>query len=111
MSFWNWFKPKNKTNVVLPTSDNTRLLHGHELLKAFTTDTEPKVADYPKGKYTAHWETVIGTVDGGYSAIVRFYGNQGSGLLKEVVVLQPTVDALKAEVDTLIRRTMEQYKR
>lgn len=109
MAFWNWFKPKNKTNVVLPTEDNTKLLHGLDLVKAFTTDTEPKVADYHKSQYAAYWETVLETIDGGYRATVRFYST--NGLAKEVEFKAANVPELKDAVNSEIRKTMLQYKR
>ena len=64
MSIFSWFKPKNKHNVVLPTTNKNELLHGLELIKAFTTDTEPKCADFPRGKYHVYWETFLNTVPG-----------------------------------------------
>ena len=109
MSFWDWFKPKNKSTVVLPTADNSKLLHGLELLKAFTTETEPKVADYPLSKYTAHWEILLNTIDGGYQALVRFYTK--TGIAKEIEFKALTVTELKDAVNSEIRKTMLQYKR
>ena len=111
MSFWDWFKPKSKNTVVLPVEDNSKLLHGLEYVKAFTTQTEPKIADFPKTKYSVHWETLLGHVDGGYHAIVRFYFNEGMGVLKEVNVFKASIDALKDEVNSIILSTMTQYKR
>jgi hypothetical protein len=110
MSFLNWFRPKNKHNVVLPTTDSSKLIHGLELVKQFTTETEPKVADYPKTQYKVYWETLLDTVPGGYTALVRFYPFDG-GTVKEVRVTEKDVAALKDAVNAVIRTTMNQNKR
>lgn len=110
MGFFTWFKPKNKSNVVLPTSNSKELLHGLELVKAFTTVNEPKVADYPKTKYKVYWETVLDTVPGGYSAIVRFYSFDG-GAPKEVKFTEKEVTSLKDNVNKVIHTVMNQNKR
>lgn len=110
MGFFDWFKPKNKSNVVLPTRNSTELLHGLELIKAFTTETEPKVADYPKTKYKVYWETVLDTISGGYSATIRFYPFDG-GAPKEIKLMEKDINGLKVEVNKLIHSTMLQNKR
>lgn len=111
MSFFEWFNPKNKRNVVLPTSDRKDLLHGLELVKAFTTTTEPQCADYPNGQYKVYWETVLNTVNGGYSALVRFYNFDDNAIVKEERVIKPDIVSLKDEVNKLIITTMSQNKR
>ena len=110
MSLFDWFKPKNKHNVVLPTSNSKELLHGLDLVKAFTTTTEPKVSDYPKSKYTVYWETLLDTVPGGYSAVVRFYPFDG-GSVKEYKIVEKDVNTLKEEVNNKIYTIMNQNKR
>ena len=111
MGFWDWFKPSNKHNVVLPSEDSSKLLHGFDLIKAFTTVDEPKVVDYPYTKYKVHWEIFIECKNGGYEAIVRFYDNETNTIRDETLVIKPTVEALKNEVNQIILDTMKQYKR
>lgn len=111
MSFLDWFKPKNKHNVVLPTSNPKDLLHGLELVKAFTTKTEPLCADFPKGQYKVYWETLLDTVSGGYTALVRFYTFDDNKVVKEERITKPNIESLKDAVNTLILFTMSQNKR
>jgi hypothetical protein len=86
-------------------------LTGLALVQHFTTDDEPKVADYPKGKYKVYWEIFVNDVPGGYSAVVRFY-EIGSGVMVEQnQFIEPSVYKLKPFVNEYIRTTMAKYAR
>jgi len=110
MGMFSWFKSKNKSNVVIPTSNSSELLHGLELVKAFTTATEPKVSDFPKTLYSVYWEIVVETIGGGYSAVVRFYPYSG-GTVQEMRHSAKTVDELKIDVNKTILSVMSQYRK
>ena len=111
MNILDWFKPKNKRNVVIPTLDKGQL-QGVELIKAFSTEDEPKVVDYPKSQYKLYWETFIDAIPGGYGALLRFYVFGGSGAVyKEHKFQAPTVAELRKLVSQMILDTMEQNKR
>jgi hypothetical protein len=111
MKFFTWFTPKNKKNVVVPVNNFTEQLHGIDLIKAFSTHDEPKVADFPRNKYKLYWETCIETLHGGYSAVVRFYTFDSNKLYSETTIAKITVEELKAAVNSLIFDTMNQNKR
>jgi hypothetical protein len=106
---FEWFKPKNKKNVVIP-SPAVGPLRGQKLLDAFTTEDEPKVRDFPKEKYDVYWETFIDAVPGGYEALVRFYSFK-AGVLFEKTITTMTVGELKKEVNQLILATMAENKK
>lgn len=94
------------------TEEPEERLHGLEVIKAFSTGDEPKLVDYPRGKYCGQWETVLGEVPGGYTAVVRFYGYAGyEDRNKEFILTSPTIRALRPAVHTLIRDTMQTFKR
>ena len=87
---------------------------GLDIVRNFTTDDEPKVVDYPKGKYFAYWEIVVGEVPGGYSAVVRFYPSVAAPMLTgqlEYTFVEPRLNDLKPQVNSLIRTRMEDFKR
>lgn len=87
-------------------------LVGLDVIKAFTTSDEPQVRDYPKGQYKGFWETILGEVPGGYTAVVRFYGYAGhEDIFQEHVFTAPTIDKLRPAVHALIREKMETFKR
>ena len=111
MKLFNWFKPKNKHNVVLPEFDNTKLLHGLELVKAFTTATEPKVKDFPRTEYKVYWETLLDTIDGGYQAVVRFYPFDNTAKFEEQHFTNANLQALKDDVNRAIHMTMAKNAR
>jgi hypothetical protein len=106
---FDWFKPKNKKNVVVPMK-GTALLSGMELIKSFTTESEPKVVDFPKEKYSVFWEIILETTEAGYIAVVRFYDYFGK-VIKETKYGAITVEELKESVNKDILATMAQNKR
>lgn len=113
---WNPFKRnRGATDVgrgisIDAVTEEEKPLKGLELLQKFTTPTEPKLADYPKGKYTATWEILIQDIPGGYSAMVRFY-KYDTGLDKEFQFIKPNVAQLKLEVNKCILQIMPTYER
>lgn len=90
--------------------DPLRFAH-YNLVRQFTTPDEPKVSDYPKGKYYAYWEILVDEIPGGYSALVRFYRIGEPGLLYEKQIINPYLTEVKRQVNELIRTQMETYKR
>lgn len=108
MNILDWLKPKNKKNVVLPSGE-VGPLRGLDLIRAFSTEDEPKCKDFPKEKYTVYWEIFVDAVPGGYSALVRFYKYSG-GLLSEHNFATQSVPELRKEVTKLILDTMEHNK-
>lgn len=99
------------TNLINP-GDRKEEVDGMTAVKIFSTDTEPKLADYPRGQYQATWETVLVEVPGGWGAIVRFFGYAGSEHINEEhQILAPSLKKLKPQVDDLIRSKMATYKR
>jgi hypothetical protein len=108
MNIMSWFKPKNKHNVVIP-STAVGPLRGVELIRAFSTEDEPKAADFPKMKYSAYWETFIDAIPGGYAAVVRFYSYKTGPLFEQTFNCQ-SVSELRQEVTKLILKTMEEKK-
>lgn len=114
---WNPFKRnRGATDVGRGISidsaavEEEKPLAGLELIKKFTTATEPKVMDYPKGKYTGFWEIFLQDIPGGYSAMVRFY-KYDTGLDQEFQFIKPNVAQLKLEVNQCILQTMPKYER
>lgn len=85
-------------------------LTGMKLINTFTNPTEPKVADYPKGKYTAFWEILVQDIPGGYTALVRFY-SYTDGFLEQQQFTEPLVSKLKPLVNKHIIETMRKYER
>lgn len=108
MKILDWFKPQNKKNVVLP-SENVGPLQGAELIRAFSTDDEPKCKDFPKEKFRVYWEIFVDAIPGGYGALVKFYKFEG-GFLSEHRISKKTVPELRKEVTAVILRTMESNK-
>lgn len=108
MKILDWFRPKNPKNVVLP-SGNVGPIQGLDLIRAFSTEDEPKCKDFPKEKYSVYWEIFVDAIPGGYSALVRFYKFSG-GLHSEHQVAAQTVPELRNEVTALILSTMELNK-
>lgn len=106
---FEWFKPKNKKNIVLPNKELGQL-QGVELIQKFSTDDEPKLCDFPKTKYNAYWEIVLQPVMGGYQALVRFY-KYNTGLAKEITFTNESLPGLRKEVSDCITTHMEVYKR
>lgn len=106
---FDWFKPKNKKNIVLP-SEKVGPMQGVELVQAFSTSDEPKLAEYPREQYSVYWETLLDAVPGGYAAKIRFY-SYTSGLLNEAIIGKQSVLELREAVSQVIRETMSQYKR
>lgn len=112
MNVLSWFKPKNKHNIVIPAVYDGKQLHGFELVKAFTTEVEPKIKDYPKSQYKVYWETQIESVPGGgYCALVRFYSFDSGKVVKEQTFVFPDIPQLKEVVDNFIRSTLADNKR
>jgi hypothetical protein len=109
MSLFDWFKPKNKRNVVVPTPAMGQL-QGVELIQKFSTEDEPKLKDFPKEKYKVYWETFLNPIPGGYSALVRFYSFDG-GFLLEKTLSAINVDELRFDVSAFILDTMSKNKR
>lgn len=106
---FNWFKPKNKHTVVLP-SKAMGPLQGVELIRAFSTSDEPKVKDFPKEQYTVYWETFLDSVPGGYQAVVKFYPFTG-GKSTEHRLTHTSIEELRQEVTMLILSTMENARK
>lgn len=104
----DWFKPKDKRNVVIPATE-TGPLRGVELICAFTTEDEPKVKDFPKEKYKVYWEIYVDAIPGGYGALVRFYSFK-DGFVQEHQIARQGVSELREEVSKLILRVMEDNK-
>ena len=102
---FDWFKPKNKKNVVIP-SENVGPLRGAELIRAFSTEDEPKVKDFPKEQYKCYWEIFIDAIPGGYGAIVKFNAFDNS-FRKEHQISTQGLQELRQEVTKLILQTME----
>ncbi len=109
MSIFEWFKPKNKRNVVVPTPAMGQF-QGIELIQKFSTEDEPKLKDFPKEKYKVYWETFLSPIPGGYNAVVRFYSFDG-GFLKETSLSATSVEELRFDVSALILDTMSKNKR
>lgn len=109
MKLFDWFKPENKKNVVLPT-DVPGALRGAELIKAFTTDDEPKCRDFPKEKFTVYWEIFVDAIPGGYGAIVNFNSFDNT-FRKTHQIQKKTIADLRQEVSKLILQTMASHKR
>jgi hypothetical protein len=86
-------------------------LRGIEVIKHFTTDDEPKVVDYPRGKYKVYWEIVVGEVPGGYVAQIRFYTYDTGAVLEQMQYVEPKVHLLKPKVNKHIINTMAKYRR
>lgn len=84
---------------------------GLRVIKEFSTPDEPKLADYPRGKYTAYWEIFLDEIPGGFSADVRFYGYGGQGLLETEQFINPNLSVLRAAVTKRILQTMPKYER
>ena len=106
---FDWFKPKNKKNVVLPNKELGQL-QGVELIQAFSTDDEPKLCNFPKTKYNAYWEILLAPVPGGYQSVVRFY-KYNTGLAKELTFTNESLNGLRKEVSDAIQQHMDIYKR
>lgn len=111
MKILDWFKPQNKKNVVLPSIEPGKQLEGVELILAFTTEDEPKCAEYPKKYYKVYWETFVEAIPNGYGALVRIYSFDGGSLVMEKRFVFPSVLELKNAVNSFIRTTLEQNKR
>lgn len=108
---WNPFKRKAAPVVESFQEESPdKQYTGMELINKFSTDTEPKVKDYPRGKYTGFWEILISDISGGYTAIVRFY-YYDKGLDQEFRFTEPTVARLKLLVNKCILQTMPKYER
>lgn len=108
---WNPFKRNNLPAPVIDSfQEEAKQYRGAELLEKFTTPTEPKVLDFPKGKYQGYWETLIQDIPGGYSAMVRFY-RYDTGLDGEIQFIKPNVAQLKLAVNECILQTMPKYLR
>jgi len=108
MKILDWFKPKDKRNVVLPSARGA--LSGVELIRAFSVGDEPKVKNFPKDQYKVFWEIVVKSIPGGYSAAVRFYPFE-KGVLSEHQLNDSSLENLRRDVSALIRKTMDQNKR
>lgn len=108
MKFLDFFKPKDKRNVVVPSS-NVGPLRGVELIRAFSTEDEPKVKDFPKEKYKVYWEIDVNAIPGGYGAVVKFYSFK-DGFLAEHQIAKQNVQELRQAVTKLILSTMESNK-
>ena len=104
MKIFDWFKPKDKRNVVVP-SHEMGPLRGAELIRAFSTEDEPKVREFPKEAYKVYWEIFIDAIPGGYGALVRFY-SFNSGIVSEHVVKDNNLMGVRKEVTALILETM-----
>jgi hypothetical protein len=103
MKFWNPFKR---------FVDEPPVIRDHlALVEEFTTDDEPKLVDYPRGKYKVYWEILIGEVPGGTAAQVRFYAYACGTLLEQKNFIEPSLEDLKPQVNALIRATMAKYLR
>jgi hypothetical protein len=101
----------SRKSIPPPIPETEPQYKGIEAIKAFSTDDEPKLVDYPKGKYFAYWEILMGDVPGGYTAVVRFYGYANHQVSEEAVFTEPTIRALKPKVNQFIRTKMESFKR
>ena len=106
---FDWFKPKNKRNIVLPT-ESLGPVQGVELIRTFSTDDEPKVKDFPKEKYKVYWEIFLDAVPGGYEAIVKFYPFAGGAPTEHRLVMQSILE-LRQATTSLILSTMEKNRK
>lgn len=109
MKILDWFKPKDKRNVVIPSSE-VGPLRGAALIRTFSTEDEPKVRDFPKEKYNVYWEIFIDAVPGGYGALVRFYSYQ-NGILSEHRFIEADLMDLRKNVSNTILTTMEKNRK
>lgn len=107
---FEWFKPKNRRNVVVPTEIKDQL-YGLELIKKFTTPEEPKVKDYPRTEYSVYWEIVLESIPGGYSATLSFYSYETSKLMYQKTFNDISVESLKDQVNKTILSVMKENKR
>lgn len=109
MKIFDWFKPSNKKNVVIP-SENVGPLRGAELIRAFSTEDEPKCKDFPKEKFKVYWEIFVDAIPGGYGAVVRFNAFDNS-FQKEHQLTSQDLMSLRKNVSMLILETMDNNKR
>lgn len=110
MNIKDWFKPSNKKNIVVP-SENVGPLQGVALIQAFSTEDEPKLADFPKEKYKIYWETYIDAIPGGYAALVRFYERGTGKIVSEYTFSKQSVRELREAVTNVILHIMGDNKR
>ena len=106
---FDWFKPKKKKTVVIPTTD-IGPLRGAELIRAFSTDDEPKVKDFPKEKYKCYWEIHVDAIQGGYKAIVKFRAFDNS-FHKEFIFTAMDVPSLRKEVTKKVLQVMAENRK
>lgn len=106
---FDWFKPKNKRNIVLPP-ESVGPIQGVELIRAFSTPDEPQVKDFPKERYSVYWETLLDAVPGGYQALVKFYPFAG-GKPVEHRLTHTSVPELRKAVTAVILSTMENARK
>lgn len=73
---------------------------------------ELSVAEYPKSKYKAYWETHLEQVaDGTWSAEVRFIGWGGQTHRSQHNLYGPTKENMEQLVNKLIVETMESFRK
>lgn len=109
MRIWNTFQ--SWLGVTPPPELPSTVRDHRALVQEFTTDDEPKVVDYPRGRYKVYWEILIGEIPGGVSAHVRFYTYECGTVLEQKTLTEPTLSVLKPRVNELIRTTMTKYRR
>jgi len=108
--FKKYFGTPPAPTLVAPVEEPENLT-GFEVTKHFTTDDEPKVRDYPRGRYKVYWEIVVGEVPGGYVAQIRFYTFDSGTVLESKQFIEPKLHLLKPKVNELIISTMAKYRR
>lgn len=109
MNVLDWFKPKNKKSYAIPSAD-VAPLRGVDLVRAFSTEDEPKCKDFPREKYSVYWEIFVEAVPGGYAALLRFY-SYDKGIKQEHTFTKQSLSDLRQEVTNKILEVMDKNKR
>lgn len=80
--------------------------------KASSKDvTAPKVADYPKSKYSVYWEIINEeSKEHGYKATLRFNSYMG-GVVEELVFVSRSKEDLKKQVYRAIPGKMNKHRK
>jgi hypothetical protein len=94
-----------------PNPDEPENLTGMALIQQFTTEDEPKVLDFPRGKYKVYWEIFVNEIPGGYTSEVRFYTYETGAVLEKYAFTEPKVHMMKPKVNECIRTVMNKYRR
>lgn len=106
---FDWFKRKEKKTIVIPSKEHGPL-RGAELIRAFSTEDEPKVKDFPKEKYKCYWEIQVDSAPGGYKAVVKFCAFDNS-FKKEFAYTTEDVPSLRKQVTKKILEVMSENRK